>query len=103
LCCQRSIHDEPDQRTNSVWYRYWNAAGITRRSVDASSSFGRAYHQAVARTSWIHFTLDGIPDVAAAVQQGKAGFFLGNYTHAELHYLSIDATLLAKTTFYRLN
>jgi hypothetical protein len=45
--------------------------------------------------------LDGIDDVAAAVNAGRRGFVEGNMTYAELHYLYSNAEFLKKTIFYR--
>lgn len=87
------------EQTGASTYRNWAAAGITRRSVE--SSFGRAFHQAVERASAIHFSLDGIADVGAAVRAGAAGFKPGNFTNAELHHIANNRHLLDKTTFYR--
>jgi hypothetical protein len=86
-------------QTGSSWWRNWARDGITRRTVDAH--FGRAFHQAAKRADTIHFTLDGISDVGLAVQRGAAGFRLGNFTHAELHYIATNPDMLAKTIFYR--
>jgi hypothetical protein len=55
----------------------------------------------VERASTIHFSLDGIDDVAAAVKAGRHGFVKKNMTYAELHYLFSNAEFLKKTIFYR--
>lgn len=76
------------EKTGSSWYKNWARDGITRRTV--TNRFGRAFHQAVARADEIHFSLDGIPDPAAAVKAGAAGFVqkTGNMTNAELNYIA---------------
>lgn len=66
-----------------------------------TSRFGRAFHQAVERAMTIHFALDDIDDIAAAVQEGRRGFLLGNFTNAELHYIMTSPPLFQKTIFYR--
>ena len=77
------------------------------RSIDGR--FGRVFHDAVKRTEWIHFSLDGLPDVRDAIRRGAAGFITptrfapGNMTNAELRYLVNQPKLLLKTTFYRSN
>src|SRR5439155_10868622 len=87
------------EKTGSSWYRNWARDGITRRTVD--KNFGRAFHEAVERADVIHFALDGINDVNAAVRAGAAGFKQGNFTQAELHYIANNPGLLEKTIFYR--
>ena len=91
------------EQTGASWYRNWARDGITRRTVD--SNFGQAFHQAVERADKIHFSLDGIPDPAASVRAGAAGFVsrTGNMTNAELHYIATNPAALGKTTFYRNN
>jgi hypothetical protein len=90
------------EQTGASWWKNWAADGITRRTVQ--SHFGRAFHQAVKRADRIHFSLEGIPDVDAAVRAGRAGFVAktGNITNAELRYIMTTLEALAKTTFYRL-
>ncbi|MEP7119857.1 MAG: DUF6531 domain-containing protein [Byssovorax sp.] len=96
-------------QTGAAYWRQWNARGITRRTVD--KHFGRAFNQAVERADKIHFSLDGIGDVHEAIQLGRAGFVVGdssgyrpgNMTNAELHLVTSNPALLAKTTFYRRN
>lgn len=87
------------EQTGSSWYRYWARDGITRRTVD--NNFGRAFHQAVDRADTIHFTLDGIDDVGAAIKAGARGFTQRNMTNAELNYIANNPEALAKTIFYR--
>lgn len=85
--------------TGASWYKKWAADGITRRTVD--NRFGRAFHQAVGRADEIHFSLDGIDDVGAAVAAGRRGFVRGNITNAELRYIANNPGALSKTIFYR--
>jgi len=87
------------EQTGAPYYKYWKDAGITRRVWERH--FGRAFHQAVKRADTIHFTLDGIPDVNAAVHAGRRGFIKDNFTNAELHYIRNNPHLLQKTIFYR--
>ena len=87
------------EQTGAAHYRQWARPLVTRRTVD--KRFGRAFHQAVQRATTIHFALDGIPNVGAAVQAGRQGFRPGNFTNAELHDIMTNAPLLAKTIFYR--
>jgi len=87
------------EQTGAAHYRQWGRRFITRRTVD--KHFGRAFHQAVQRATRIHFALDGVPDIGAAVQAGRQGFRPGNFTNAELHYIMANAHLLVKTIFYR--
>jgi hypothetical protein len=87
------------QQTGSSWWRNWARDGITRRTVDRQ--FGRAFRQATARAGTIHFTLDGVGDVATAVRRGAAGFAPANFTNAELYYIATNPDILAETIFYR--
>jgi hypothetical protein len=66
-----------------------------------TSRFGRAFHQAVECATTIHFALDDIDDIAAAVQEGRRGFLPGNFTNAELRYIMTSSPLFQKTIFYR--
>lgn len=86
-------------QTGAAHYRQWARRLITRLTVD--SRFGRAFHQAVARATTIHFAPDDIPDIGAAIMAGRRGFCPGNFTNAELHYIMAHPHLLTKTLFYR--
>ena len=87
------------EQTGAAHYRQWARRFVTRRTVDRH--FGRAFHQAVQHATKIHFALDGIPDIGAAVKAGRQGFRPGNFTNAELHSIMTNTRLLEKTTFYR--
>jgi hypothetical protein len=87
------------EQTGAAHYRQWARRFVTRRTVDRR--FGRAFHQAVQRAPRIHFALDGILDIGAAVKAGRRGFRPGNFTNAELHYIMTNVRLLEKTIFYR--
>ena len=87
------------EQVGASQWRNWAKDGITRRNV--ANRFGRAYHQAAQRASKIHFALDGIDDVAAAIEAGKKGFIPGNMTNAELEYIFRNPEILKKTIFYR--
>ncbi len=87
------------EQTGASRWQNWAKDGVTRRTV--SDRFGRAYHQAAQRASKIHFSLDGIDDVAAALKSGKRGFVPGNMTNAELEYIFRNPEILKKTIFYR--
>jgi len=87
------------QHTGAAYWREWAARGITRRTV--TSRFGRAFHQAAARATTIHFVLDEIDNIATAVQEGGRGFLPGNFTNAELCHIMTSPSLLRKTIFYR--
>ena len=92
-------YKELAQLTGASHWRNWKIDGITRRTVD--NRFGRAFHQAAQRADKIHFSLDGIDDVQAAVRAGKRGFVPGNVTNAELEYIFSNPDLRKKTIFYR--
>jgi len=85
--------------TNAPWYRKWEEAGVTRRTVD--TNFGRAFNQAVDRSERVHFSLDGMGDIDAAFKAGRLGFVQGNMTNAELRAILSNPDWLSKTTFYR--
>lgn len=87
------------EQTGAAHYRQWARRFVTRRTVDRR--FGRAFHQAAQRATKIHFALDGILNIGAAVQAGGRGFRAGNFTNAELHYIMTNASPLEKTVFYR--
>jgi RHS repeat-associated protein len=87
------------EQTGASRWQDWASEGVTRRTV--TNHFGRAYHQACERASKIHFSLDGIDDVAAAIKSGKSGFTPGNMTNAELEYIFSNPQMLNKTIFYR--
>jgi hypothetical protein len=77
----------------------WNELGVTRRGLQRR--FGRAFHQAVKKANRIHFALDGIDNVSAAVRSGRGGFRDANMTNAELHCIMSNEAAYHKTTFYR--
>ena len=76
----------------------WAEAGLTHGNP---GHFGAQFRAAAARARTIHFNLDGIDDVAGAVQRGSRGFGRENMTNAELHHLSQSPALLERTVFYR--
>ena len=48
----------------------------------------------------MHFSMEGIPDTQAAIKAGASGFWLGNMTNAELHYIATHPKIVLKTWFY---
>ena len=82
------------------------ADGVTRR--DVRTNFARVFHQAADRTPAIHFSLDGIDDVAEAARLGKRGTSfqqfgrtISNVTNWELNEILSSSKLREKTRFYR--
>jgi hypothetical protein len=86
--------------TGAAPYREWAVRGITRRTVERGSAFGRAFHQAVERAHAIHFNVAGIEDVHEAFRLGAAGFGGRNYTNAEIRYVVQHEGLLNKTIWW---
>lgn len=87
------------RQTGAAYWREWAARALTKRTV--TQHFGRAFHQAAERATIIHFALDDIEAIAAAVRAGRRGFTPGNFTNAELRYIVTHSVLLQKTQFYR--
>lgn len=94
-----TMHTPTAEGEGTARHRNFSWRFVTRRTVDRH--FGRAFHQAVQRAPRIHFALDGMLDIGAAVKAGRRGFRPGNFTNAELHYIMTNTRLLEKTIFYR--
>jgi RHS repeat-associated protein len=73
----------------------------SRLSGPTFPNFPEAFESAMSKTKHIHFNLDGIDDVNAALQQGAQGWGARNMTNTELYLIVNNSTWFNKTTFYR--
>ncbi|MEW6126593.1 MAG: RHS repeat-associated core domain-containing protein [Acidobacteriota bacterium] len=87
------------RQTGSFHYKQWGDVGLSRRT----RNFGSRFNQASRRADEINFELRGVLDgrgMEAAVRAGRAGFFRGNFTNAELSTIYQNPSLFSKTNFF---
>jgi RHS repeat-associated protein len=85
-------------QTGAKAFPDWEKSGL---SGPTFPNFPEAFESAMHKTKHIHFNLDGIDDVNAALQQGAQGWGARNMTNTELYLIVNNSTWFNKTTFYR--
>jgi hypothetical protein len=86
------------------WYMEW-----LQNRLAPPARFTEQFPEAMLRTRWIHFALDGLgeydpslryPDLSGALSEGATGWGVNNMTNTELYLIVNNPAWYAKATFY---